>query len=153
MDSSLKMMKFVLKMMHVSLQVAGYRGQNANMHMTEAMLCAFESTDDHKYLDRARSLSHRICVGLASQGIQNHESCIENDGFCTTNDEISIYNDGFCIKTQPQITLCTSTLPRHGRSTTTLTWMISRISSGKKIYQAPACIYTDCCRIVVWLFC
>lgn len=48
-------------------QVAPYRGQNANMHMTEAMLCAFEATGDEKYLARARSLAHRICVGLASQ--------------------------------------------------------------------------------------
>ena len=47
--------------------VSPYRGQNANMHMTEAMLCAFEATADAKYLDRARSLAHRICVGLASQ--------------------------------------------------------------------------------------
>jgi mannose/cellobiose epimerase-like protein (N-acyl-D-glucosamine 2-epimerase family) len=47
--------------------VSPYRGQNANMHMTEAMLCAFEATRDEKYLARARSLSHRICVGLASQ--------------------------------------------------------------------------------------
>ena len=47
--------------------VSPYRGQNANMHMTEAMLCAYEATADPKYLDRATSLSRRICLGLAEQ--------------------------------------------------------------------------------------
>jgi mannose/cellobiose epimerase-like protein (N-acyl-D-glucosamine 2-epimerase family) len=30
-----------------------YRGQNANMHLTEALLAAFEATADRRYLDRA----------------------------------------------------------------------------------------------------
>ena len=51
-------------------QVSSYRGQNANMHMTEAMLCAYEASGDGKYLERARSLAHRICVGLASQAVE-----------------------------------------------------------------------------------
>ena len=44
-----------------------YRGQNANMHMCEAMLAAYEATEDSKYLDRAHRLAQRICVDLASQ--------------------------------------------------------------------------------------
>ncbi|MEQ8780320.1 MAG: AGE family epimerase/isomerase [Roseibium album] len=43
-----------------------YRGQNANMHMCEAMLSAFEATGDMRYLDRAELLSERICVELAA---------------------------------------------------------------------------------------
>tara|TARA_B110000208_G_C11799942_1_gene441533 strand:- start:5035 stop:6228 length:1194 start_codon:yes stop_codon:yes gene_type:complete len=43
-----------------------YRGQNANMHMCEAMLAAFEATQEKKYLDRAESLAQRICVDLAT---------------------------------------------------------------------------------------
>jgi mannose/cellobiose epimerase-like protein (N-acyl-D-glucosamine 2-epimerase family) len=43
-----------------------YRGQNANMHMCEAMLCAFEATNDAKFLDRAHLLAKRICVDLAA---------------------------------------------------------------------------------------
>lgn len=47
--------------------VSPYRGQNANMHMTEAMLAAFEATGDEKYLDRAETLARRICVELPRQ--------------------------------------------------------------------------------------
>ena len=48
-----------------------YRGQNANMHMCEAMLAAYETTRASKYLDRAHSLARRICLDLAkpSQGL------------------------------------------------------------------------------------
>jgi len=47
--------------------VSPYRGQNANMHMTEAMLAAFEATGDVKFLDRAETLAHRVCVELAGK--------------------------------------------------------------------------------------
>jgi mannose/cellobiose epimerase-like protein (N-acyl-D-glucosamine 2-epimerase family) len=46
--------------------VDAYRGQNANMHMTEAMIAAFEATGEAKYLDRAELLARRICVELAA---------------------------------------------------------------------------------------
>lgn len=45
--------------------IDGYRGQNANMHMCEAMLAAFEATGEARYLDRAELLATRICVDLA----------------------------------------------------------------------------------------
>lgn len=44
-----------------------YRGQNANMHMCEAMLSAFEATGQEEYLDRAHLLAKRICVDLAAK--------------------------------------------------------------------------------------
>ncbi len=44
-----------------------YRGQNSNMHMTEAMLAAFEATDEQRYLDRAYNLAHKITVELAKK--------------------------------------------------------------------------------------
>ncbi len=47
--------------------VSPYRGQNANMHMTEAMLAAYETTGETRYLDRAETLARRICVELAGQ--------------------------------------------------------------------------------------
>lgn len=46
--------------------LSGYRGQNANMHMTEAMLAAYEATGEEKFLDRAETLAGRICVDLAA---------------------------------------------------------------------------------------
>ena len=46
-------------------EVDAYRGQNANMHMCEAMLSAFEATGEARYLDRAHLLAKRVCVDLA----------------------------------------------------------------------------------------
>ncbi len=38
-------------------QFSGYRGQNANMHMCEAMLAAYEASREQRYLDRALLLA------------------------------------------------------------------------------------------------
>ncbi|MEP3278003.1 MAG: AGE family epimerase/isomerase [Stappiaceae bacterium] len=46
--------------------IDAYRGQNANMHMCEAMLAAYEATSNARYLDRADLLAERICVDLAA---------------------------------------------------------------------------------------
>ncbi len=45
--------------------VSGYRGQNANMHSCEAMIAAFEVTQERRYLDRALLLAENICVRQA----------------------------------------------------------------------------------------
>jgi mannose/cellobiose epimerase-like protein (N-acyl-D-glucosamine 2-epimerase family) len=37
-----------------------YRGQNSNMHLTEALMAAFEATDDRMYLDRAERIASLI---------------------------------------------------------------------------------------------
>lgn len=39
---------------------SGYRGQNANMHMCEAMLAAFEASGEKRYLDRALLLADHM---------------------------------------------------------------------------------------------
>jgi len=44
-----------------------YRGQNANMHMCEAALAAWQATRDTRYLERAKSLAHRFTFELADQ--------------------------------------------------------------------------------------
>jgi len=44
--------------------ISSYRGQNANMHMCEAMLLAFEITKDIKFFDRAYIIADRICNDL-----------------------------------------------------------------------------------------
>jgi len=52
-----------------------YRGQNANMHACEAMLAAFEATEDKRFLHRAATLAHNITVrqaGLAGGMIWEH---------------------------------------------------------------------------------
>ncbi|MBX2884356.1 MAG: AGE family epimerase/isomerase [Granulosicoccus sp.] len=42
-----------------------YRGQNANMHMCEALLAAYQASGQTDYLDRACQLAHRFAFDLA----------------------------------------------------------------------------------------
>lgn len=37
-----------------------YRGQNSNMHLTEALMAAFETTGDRAYLDKAESIADLV---------------------------------------------------------------------------------------------
>ena len=46
---------------------SGYRGQNANMHMCEAMLAAFEASGEQRYLDRAYVLADHMTRRQAKQ--------------------------------------------------------------------------------------
>ena len=45
----------------------GYRGQNANMHMCEAMLAAYEASGDARYLERALTLAQNMTQRQAAQ--------------------------------------------------------------------------------------
>ena len=52
-----------------------YRGQNANMHAVEALLAAYKSTNETRYLDRASIISHKFTVamtGLTNGQIWEH---------------------------------------------------------------------------------
>ena len=46
--------------------VRPYRGQNANMHATEACLAAFEATQDPRFLDRAAVLAESVVQRLTA---------------------------------------------------------------------------------------
>ena len=41
-------------------RISGYRGQNSNMHLTEATMAAFEATGERMYLDWAESIAGHI---------------------------------------------------------------------------------------------
>ncbi|WP_426688595.1 AGE family epimerase/isomerase [Rhodanobacter ginsengiterrae] len=41
-------------------QFSNYRGQNANMHMCEAMLAAYQASDEPRYLERALALADHM---------------------------------------------------------------------------------------------
>ncbi|MFK7854730.1 MAG: AGE family epimerase/isomerase [Granulosicoccus sp.] len=43
-----------------------YRGQNANMHMCEALLAAYQATGTPCYLERAKQLAQKFAIELAS---------------------------------------------------------------------------------------
>lgn len=52
----------------ISLEsLASYRGQNANMHMCEALLETAQASGDAKFLDRAEQLTHHFAFELAAQ--------------------------------------------------------------------------------------
>ncbi|MGB3027800.1 AGE family epimerase/isomerase [Paradevosia shaoguanensis] len=40
--------------------ISNYRGQNSNMHLTEALMAAFEATGDRAYLDKAERIADLI---------------------------------------------------------------------------------------------
>jgi mannose/cellobiose epimerase-like protein (N-acyl-D-glucosamine 2-epimerase family) len=40
--------------------ITGYRGQNSNMHLTEALMAAYEATGDASYLNRAKRIASLI---------------------------------------------------------------------------------------------
>ncbi|WP_100489470.1 AGE family epimerase/isomerase [Sporolactobacillus pectinivorans] len=44
-----------------------YRGQNANMHLCEAMIAAFEATGDRKFLQTAYRLAYTVTVCLTGE--------------------------------------------------------------------------------------
>lgn len=59
-------------------RLSPYRGQNANMHMCEALLAAWQATQRVEYLDRAERLANRFTVDLASQSeglVWEHYNC------------------------------------------------------------------------------
>ena len=55
--------------------VPGYRGQNSNMHLTEALMAAFEATGERLYLDRAEQIADlviRRAAGSAAWRVPEH---------------------------------------------------------------------------------
>jgi mannose/cellobiose epimerase-like protein (N-acyl-D-glucosamine 2-epimerase family) len=48
-------------------QASPYRGQNANMHLCEAFIAAWEATGENLYLERALTLAERVSVDLADR--------------------------------------------------------------------------------------
>ena len=44
-----------------------YRGQNANMHMCEALIAAWQASGEVRFLDRAEQLAHKFAFDLAAQ--------------------------------------------------------------------------------------
>ncbi len=47
--------------------VSKYRGQNANMHSCEALIAAYEATNEKKYIDRALLIAESICIRQAEK--------------------------------------------------------------------------------------
>lgn len=46
---------------------SAYRGQNSNMHLTEALMAAFEATDDRTYLEMAESIATLLIGNITAK--------------------------------------------------------------------------------------
>ena len=58
--------------------IAVYRGQNANMHMCDAMHWAYRATGESRYLERAKLLAQRVCRELTAKTkglVWEHYTC------------------------------------------------------------------------------
>ncbi|WP_353948705.1 AGE family epimerase/isomerase [Sporolactobacillus sp. Y61] len=48
-------------------EISPYRGQNANMHLCEAMMTAYQATGNRRYLDRAKHIAESVMFRLIPQ--------------------------------------------------------------------------------------
>lgn len=48
-------------------KLSSYRGQNANMHGCEALICAYEASGEARYLEQAERIAESVTVRLAAQ--------------------------------------------------------------------------------------
>lgn len=58
-----------------SIDGGTYRGQNSNMHLTEALMAAFEATGERAFLDKAESIADlviRRCAGSVGFRVAEH---------------------------------------------------------------------------------
>jgi len=75
--------------------VSDYRGQNSNMHVTEAFIAAYECTGERHYLDNAFGLARRVTIDLAarSDGLiwEHYTKDLEVDWDYNKDDPRNIY--------------------------------------------------------------
>jgi mannose/cellobiose epimerase-like protein (N-acyl-D-glucosamine 2-epimerase family) len=50
-------------------RLCDYRGQNANMHICEALIAAYGATQSPRYLEKAQHLATRFCFELSAQSL------------------------------------------------------------------------------------
>jgi mannose/cellobiose epimerase-like protein (N-acyl-D-glucosamine 2-epimerase family) len=104
-----------------------YRGQNANMHACEAMILAYEATDDDMFLDRAYQLAKKISVEQAdkSEGIiwEHFNTDLSIDWEYNKDDPKNLYRPwGFQPGHQTEWTKLLLMLHKHKPEK----WMIAR---------------------------
>jgi mannose/cellobiose epimerase-like protein (N-acyl-D-glucosamine 2-epimerase family) len=107
--------------------VTRYRGQNANMHSCEAMIAAYEATNDAKYLNRAYELAQTVSVKLAdkSDGLiwEHFTQELDIDWQYNKDDPKNLYRPwGFQPGHQTEWTKLLLTLHQHKPEY----WMIER---------------------------
>lgn len=111
-------------------QASDYRGQNANMHACEALILAYEATQDDQFLDRAYILAEKVAVVQADKAdglIWEHFTPEhEIDWDYNRNDPKNLYRPwGFQPGHQTEWTKLLLMLHRHRPEQ----WMIERAES------------------------
>ncbi|WP_340678399.1 AGE family epimerase/isomerase [Paraglaciecola sp.] len=99
-------------------QLSDYRGQNSNMHLCEAMLAAYEATNDSKYLQKANTLAKNIAKRQAAltDGLvwEHYTADFQPDWEYNKNDPKNLYRPwGFQPGHQTEWTKLLLTLHRH----------------------------------------
>ena len=107
-----------------------YRGQNANMHLCEAMLAAYEACGEPQFLARAQTLAHNITVRQAGQthGLvwEHYQADFSIDWDYNKDDPKNLYRPwGFQPGHQTEWTKLLLTLHRHAPAD----WLTERASA------------------------
>ncbi|WP_429498392.1 AGE family epimerase/isomerase [Robbsia andropogonis] len=119
-----------------------YRGQNANMHMTEALMAAYDATKERHYLIRALLLAENICIrqaALTNDLIWEHfDSDWHVDWEYNKNDPANLFRPwGFQLGHQVEWTKILLQLERRVNAIPELTpqtmWMLPR---ARELYDA-----------------
>ena len=107
--------------------LSSYRGQNANMHICEAMISAYEATNDVKFLERSKVIAKNICCKQAdlTQGrIWEHfTEDFQPDWHYNKNDAKNLYRPwGFQPGHQTEWTKLLLQINRHQPQT----WLVEK---------------------------
>ncbi|GGO64832.1 AGE family epimerase/isomerase [Bowmanella pacifica] len=111
-------------------ELSDYRGQNANMHLCEAMLAAYEATGLSQFLERAKLLAHNIAVRQAdlTDGLvwEHYTPNFEPDWEYNKEDPKNLYRPwGFQPGHQTEWTKLLLILHRHAPQD----WQVQRAKS------------------------
>ena len=107
--------------------LSSYRGQNANMHLCEAMIAAYEATGKAHFLDRAQTLASNIAVRQANltQGLiwEHYTDTFDIDWEYNKDDPRNLYRPwGFQPGHQTEWTKLLLQLNRHAPES----WLVDR---------------------------
>lgn len=107
--------------------LSDYRGQNSNMHLCEAMIAAYEATNNDIFLDRAKLLAHNIVIrqaGLSDYLVWEHYTVnFQPDWEYNKDDPKNLYRPwGFQPGHQTEWAKLLLILNRHAPET----WLVER---------------------------
>lgn len=111
-------------------QFSNYRGQNANMHACEALMAAFQATNELHYLDRASLIASNICqrqANLSNQLVWEHfDENWQIDWDFNRNDPKNLYRPwGFQTGHQTEWTKLLLTLERlQNKNSIQTNWLL-----------------------------